>query len=89
LTVRDGTVRASADAADQASARMTALAARRVRGFIKTLGEPAVEPGQLVKIDGIPKDHPLHALAAEQLLPVRRVGQTVSASGGFLTRMEL
>lgn len=89
LSVRDGTVRAAADAAAQAQARLFALAARAVRGFIETLGEAAVEPGQLAQIDGIPKAHPLHALAADKILRVRRVHQTFSASRGFVTRMEL
>lgn len=89
LTVHDGVVRAAADASDQAKARMSLLASRLLRGFIDVIGDASVAPGQLIQIDDIPKEHPLHALAATKVLRVRRVKQTYSAQRGFLTRMEL
>ncbi len=87
-TVHDGTVRTSADAKAQAKARMTVLASRLLHGFIETLGNAKVEPGQSIKIDKIPDKHPLHALAADKVLHVRRVQQAFSARRGFVTRME-
>lgn len=89
LTVRDGTVRAAGDAADRAKARMTALAARKVRGFVEVVGNASIAPDSLLKLDGIPKDHPASSLASGQPLWVRRVCHTLSASNGFVTRVEL
>lgn len=89
LTLRDGAVRAAGDAADQAKARMSALAARSVRGYIEAVGDAAVEPGNLVELEAIPSDHQLHALASGRALLVRRVRQAYSARRGFVTRMEL
>lgn len=87
--VRDGALRTGDDAAAQAKARMAALAARPVRGFIEVLGAPAVQPGDTVKLDDIPKGHPVEALASGKVLRVRAVRHTLSARAGFVTRMEL
>jgi hypothetical protein len=89
LTVRDGAVRASADAADQAKARLAALAARKVRGFVEIVGDPSIQPGDRVSIDGIPASHPVSAVASDQARCVRRVRHALSARRGFITRVEL
>jgi hypothetical protein len=88
LTVKDGAIRSQADASDLAQARLKALAARPLRGFVEVLGAPSVAPGDLVKLDGLPKTHPLRSLAASALR-VRRVRHALSARQGFTTRMEL
>lgn len=88
LTVRDGAVRASADAKDQAKARMNLIASRLLRGFVEIIGDAGIEPGHLVKIDALPKEHPLYALANGKTLRVRRVKQIYNARRGFVTRME-
>jgi phage protein D len=89
LTVKDGAVRSQADATDLAQARLKALAVRPLRGFVEVLGAPAVAPGDLVKLDGLPKGHALRTLAADEALRVRRVRHALSARQGFITRMEL
>ncbi|WP_164013189.1 contractile injection system protein, VgrG/Pvc8 family [Pyxidicoccus trucidator] len=87
--VRDGALRTGDDAATHAKARMTALASRPVRGFIEVLGAPAVKPGDTVQLNDIPKGHPVESLASGKVLRVRGVRHTLSASAGFVTRMEL
>ncbi|MFP2908391.1 hypothetical protein ACLESD_25730, partial [Pyxidicoccus sp. 3LFB2] len=87
--VRDGAVRTGDDAATQARARVKALASRPLRGFIEVLGAPAVKPGDTVKLNDIPKGHPVASLASGKVLRVRGVRHTLSASAGFVTRMEL
>jgi phage protein D len=86
--VRDGAVRTADDAATQAKARMTLLASRPLLGFIEVLGSPKVKPGELVKLDGIPAEHPVSALASGKVLRVRTVRHTLSMKAGFVTRME-
>ncbi|WP_163867041.1 hypothetical protein [Myxococcus eversor] len=87
--VKDGSVRAGADASAQAKARVGALAARPLHGFIEVLGAPAVKPGDLVKVDDIPEGHPVEALLSGKVLRVRSVRHTLNALTGFTTRMEL
>lgn len=87
--VRDGAVRTGEDAATQARMRMAVLASRPLRGFVEVLGSPAVKPGDLIQLEDIPAGHPVHALASNQVLRVRSVRHTLSASAGFVTRMEL
>lgn len=89
LTVRDGSVRAKADAADQAKARMAQIASRRLRGFVEVIGDATIEPGQLIEIKKVPDKHPLHPLLDGQVLRVRRVKQTFNARRGFVTRIEV
>jgi hypothetical protein len=89
LEVRDGAVRSAADAADQAEARVKALAARATRGFVEVLGDAATGPGDLVSIGGVPAAHPVHDLATRGALRVRRVRHTLSAQRGFVTRVEI
>ena len=48
-----------------------------------------MQPGDLVKLDDIPEGHAASALAADQVLHVRRVRHALSAKRGFVTRMEL
>jgi hypothetical protein len=87
LTVKDGATRAGADAADQAKARMAWLAARPVRGSLSVLGNPAVKPGDLVKIDKLPQSHAASALVSGKVLRVRRVRHALGTKQGFITRM--
>jgi hypothetical protein len=86
--VRDGAVRTGDDAATQAKARMALLASRPLRGFIEVLGSPKVKPGDLVKLDDIPAEHPVKALASGKVLRVRTVRHALSLQTGFVTRME-
>lgn len=83
LLVLDGSVRSGEAAADIAQARMAAVAARAVRGFIEVLGMPGVVPGDTVKVDGLPGDS-----AGSGALRVRRVRHRLDARVGFVTRMD-
>jgi phage protein D len=89
LTVRDGAVRAAADASDQAKARMSALAARAIRGSIEILGDPERKPGDLVELHGAPKAHAVSALIQGVSFWVHRVRHTLTTSRGFVTRLDV
>jgi hypothetical protein len=56
---------------------------------VEIVGDPAIQPGDRVSIDGIPASHPVSALASDQALRVRRVRHALSARRGFITRVEL
>lgn len=86
--VKDGAVRAGADAADQASARMTAIASRAIRGHAVVLGSPGVNPGDLVGFEDVPDRHPTKAVVDGKVLRVRRVRHILDPRRGFLTRLE-
>lgn len=88
ILVKDGAVRTGADAADQAEARMKAVASRKLRGYIAILGNPRIGPGDLVAIDGVPEGHAASELLQGNVLRVRRVRHTLSPKRGFVTRME-
>ncbi|MCP3099514.1 hypothetical protein LZ198_11600 [Myxococcus sp. K15C18031901] len=87
--VKDGAVRSGDDASTQAKARVAALGARPLHGFIEVLGAPAVKPGDLVEVSDIPAGHPVEALLSGEVLRVRTVRHTLNARTGFTTRMEL
>ncbi|WPB72668.1 contractile injection system protein, VgrG/Pvc8 family [Archangium violaceum] len=88
LQVRDGAVRSRSDAEDQARGRMGQVAARAVEGFLRVTCSPAVKPGDLVKLDKLPRQHPASALVSGQVLRVRTVRHTVNLRQGYVTRME-
>lgn len=83
LTVTSGAVRTGAVARDLASRRMTAVAARLVRGSLLALGAPAIAPGALVAVDGLASSSPGHG----RVLRARRLRHTIDAERGFLTRV--
>lgn len=86
--IKDGAVRAGADAADQATARMTAIASRAIRGHAVVLGSPGVNPGDLVSFEDIPDRHPTKAVVEGKVIRVRRVRHSLSPERGFTTRLE-
>ena len=88
LWVLDGAVRTTDDAEKQAKARMAEVASRAVRGFIRVLGSPAVKPGDLVKLEKLPRQHPCAALVTGKVLRVRTVRHTLNLRQGFVTRVE-
>ncbi len=87
LTIHDGAVRTGGDAAEQAKARATWLAAHLLRGNATVLGAPAVKPGDLVAIADLPKDHAAFKLLNGKTLRVRTVRHALDLTEGFVTRM--
>lgn len=83
LQVVDGAVRTGEAARNLAQARMTAVAARAVRGFLEVLGTPGVVPGDTVKVEGLSGGTPGGSSPR-----VRRVRHRLDASVGFVTRMD-
>lgn len=83
LLVVDGAVRSGGAAADVARARVAALAARPMRGFIEVLGTPGVMPGDGVKLSQLPGASP-----GQGALRVRRVRHRLDARVGFVTRVD-
>ncbi|MCY1003521.1 hypothetical protein OWM54_40890 [Myxococcus sp. MISCRS1] len=87
--VKDGAVRSGDSASAQAKGRVTALASRKLQGFLVVLGAPAVQPGDLIAVKDIPQGHPVEDLLSGQVLRVRTVRHQLDARTGFTTRMEL
>ncbi|HRF10617.1 MAG: Phage protein D [Candidatus Accumulibacter phosphatis] len=84
-----GAVRSGEAAQHVAEAQMRVLAARWLRGRIEVLGRPGVQPGDRVRLVGVP---PRHAAAGLLLGPcslrVRQVSHFLGRRRGFVTRME-
>ncbi|MBP9803374.1 MAG: hypothetical protein KBE22_00525 [Candidatus Accumulibacter sp.] len=84
-----GAVRSGEAAQHVAEAQMRALAARWLRGRIEVLGRPGVQPGDRVRLTGIPPRHAAaDLLLGPHALRVRRVSHVLSRRRGFVTRME-
>ena len=89
LTIVDGALDTAAACKAVATATANLLAARPLRGSLLTLGRPAIAPGQWLALAGLPKDHALARVLADQPLRARRVTHRFDASSGFTTRVEL
>ena len=84
-----GAVRTGEAAQQIAEAMLQALAARWLRGRLEVFGAPKVQPGDRVKIDGIPALHGAAALLqGSHALRVRGVGHFLSRNRGYVTRMD-
>lgn len=83
-------LRAGDAAAEVAKAWAGAAAARGVRGRIEVAGAPAVEPGDLIGLDGLPKDHAAaKMLAGGKTLRVRSVRHVLDRTRGLRTMLEI
>lgn len=83
-------LRAGEDAAKVAKAWAEAAAVRGVRGRIEVIGAPAVEPGDLIGLDDLPRDHAVaKMLAGGKLLRVRCVRHVLDRARGLRTTLEV
>lgn len=85
--VRSGLVRSGDAAGSCAEGIMKAAAERRVRGWIVVFGDPAVMPGDRVKLSKLPADHGASAAMPGKGLRVRRVQHRLDMRRGFVTRL--
>ncbi len=84
-----GVVRSGETAQHVAEAQMRALAARWLRGRIEVIGRPGVQPGDRVRLTGIPPRHAAAGLLqGPHALRVRQVSHLLGRRRGFVTRME-
>ena len=83
-----GAVRSGETAQQVAEAIIQALAARWLRGHLEVFGAPKVQPGDRVKINGIPARHGAASLLqGSHTLRVRQVGHFLSRNRGFVTHL--
>ena len=88
LRLRDGALRAGEAVEAVAKAWAAGVAARLLRGSVEVFATPAVLPGDLVEIAGLPGDHPAAALLGQgRLLHVRGVRHVLDRQRGALTRL--
>ncbi|MDH3973545.1 MAG: hypothetical protein OEV42_04620 [Deltaproteobacteria bacterium] len=72
-----------------AQARMKAVAARLLSGFIKVYGSPAVMPGDRAVISGLPDNYNIaQAFSGGKGLRVRNVRHQLNLQSGFITFIE-
>lgn len=89
LQINCGEVRSGEAAQQVADAQIAALAARRVKGYLKVFAIPGIEPGDHVNITGLPAGHAAaEALKTDSVLRVRRVLHQLDRSQGMVTRMD-
>lgn len=87
--VSRGAIRSGEAARDMAAAQMKRVVARWLRGHLEVGETPGVEPGKLVRIEGLPADHSAATLLQGGRLPrVRRVRHTLDRQRGFITRLD-
>jgi hypothetical protein len=90
IRLNAGALRAGDAAAQVARAWAEAVAARFVRGRIEVAGAPEVEPGDLVGLDGLPRDHAVaKMLAGGKTLRVRSVRHVLDRARGLRTTLEV
>lgn len=88
LRLREGALRSGEAVEAVARAWAAGLAARRLRGSLDVFAAPAVRPGDLVEIAGLPDGHPAAALLGQgQPLHVRGVRHVLDRQRGALTRL--
>jgi hypothetical protein len=84
-----GALRSGDAAGAAAEARMKLVAGRLVQGHIKVFGSPAVMPGDLIDVEGLPAHHGATAVfEGGKSLRVRRVRHLLDMQAGFITRMD-
>lgn len=84
-----GAARSQESAEKLATGTMTAISAKKIRGYIKVPGAPGIFPGDVIKIDSVPKSHPLaEYLSASEGLRARRIRHWLNTDTGFITRMD-
>jgi hypothetical protein len=68
---------------------MKSVAGRLVQGHIKVFGAPAVMPGDLIEVEGLPSHHSAKIIfEGGKSLRVRRVRHLLDMQAGFITRMD-
>jgi hypothetical protein len=88
LRVSDGAIRSGGVAQDTATAWAKALASHWLEGTIEVFGAPEVEPGDLIEITDLPREHGATKLLEGHLLRVRAVRHTLDRDRGLRTRLE-
>jgi hypothetical protein len=84
-----GALRSGDAAGTAAQSRMKSVASRLVQGHIKVFGAPAVMPGDLIAVEGLPVHHSAKILfEGGSSLRVRRVRHLLDMQAGFITRMD-
>ena len=90
LVIRDGSIRTGDAAQSLAEARAKAMAGRIARGRLQVFGSPQVQPGDLVAIQDLPREHwgAKAQQVSSQPLRVRRVQHVLERGKGFFTVIE-
>lgn len=90
IRLNAGALRTGEDAAKAAKAWAEAAAMRGVRGRIEVTGAPQVEPGDLIGLDDVPRDHAVaKMLAGGKMLRVRNVRHVLDRARGLRTTLEV
>lgn len=87
---KHGGLRTMDDTRSAATGQARAAASRPLKGALRLLGEPKIEPGALVGVTGLERDRWGEAadLLSMQPLRVRQVKHMLSIETGFTTRLE-
>ena len=88
LRFTDGAIRSGGVAEDVAAAWAKALASRWLEGAIEVFGAPEVEPGDLIAIGGLAREHGATKLLEGRTLRVSAVRHTLDRDHGLRTRLE-
>ena len=87
LRAIDGALSTASDCGKVAEAFMKRVAARPLAGELTVLGRSSVKPGDKVKVDSLPSDHPTAGVLGKAVLWVREVRHSLSAEAGYVTRV--